>query len=88
MTASTNHSQLGLPVSKIIDIDGVRSGEAGVLSKGSDGNLSFEGYISELKGCQGRMRTGVYRMSELPSLIAVKSERSKTLEARHKATFV
>ncbi|XP_078288185.1 regulator of G-protein signaling 12b [Rhinoraja longicauda] len=88
LTAITNHSQLGLPVSKIIDIDGVKSGEAELLSKGSDGNLSFEGYISELKGCQGRMRTGVYRMSELPSLMAVKNERSKTLEPRHKATFV
>ncbi|XP_062905596.1 regulator of G-protein signaling 12b [Mobula hypostoma] len=83
-TASTNHTQWDLPVSKVIDIDDAKSGDA----SGSDGNLSFEGYISELKCCQGRMRTGVYQMSELPSLITVKSERNKTLEARHKATFV
>ncbi|XP_069797930.1 regulator of G-protein signaling 12b [Narcine bancroftii] len=88
LTVSTNHSQLGLPITKIIDIDGTKSGDTSTITEGSDGNLSFEGYISELKSCQGRMRTGVYQMSELPSLITVKSERSKTLEARHKATFV
>ncbi|XP_041041684.1 regulator of G-protein signaling 12b [Carcharodon carcharias] len=88
LAMSTNHSHAGLPVNKIIDIDGVKSEDARARTEDSDGNLSFEGYISELKSCQGRMRTGVYRMSELPSLITVKSERSKTLEAQHKATFV
>ncbi|XP_067838543.1 regulator of G-protein signaling 12b isoform X2 [Heptranchias perlo] len=87
LARSTNHSQVGLPVNTIIDTDGVKS-EDGARTEESDGNLSFEGYISELKCCQGRMRTGVYRMSELPSLISVKSERSKALEAQHKATFV
>ncbi|XP_067885355.1 regulator of G-protein signaling 12b isoform X2 [Heterodontus francisci] len=72
LAPSTNHSCIGLPVNKIIDIDGVKSEYAEARTEESDGNLSFEGYISELKCCQGRMRTGVYRMSELPSLITVK----------------
>ncbi|XP_072371813.1 regulator of G-protein signaling 12b isoform X2 [Scyliorhinus torazame] len=84
LAVSTNHSHVGLPVNKVIDIDGVKSEEARARPE----DLSFEGYISELKSCQGRMRTGVYRMSELPSLITVKSERSKTLQEQHKATFV
>ncbi|XP_078071281.1 regulator of G-protein signaling 12-like [Mustelus asterias] len=88
LAVSTNHSHRGLPVNKIIDIDGVKSEDAQARTEESEGNLSFEGCISELKSCQGRMRTGVYRMSELPSLITVKSERSKTLQAQHKATFV
>ncbi|XP_020382559.2 regulator of G-protein signaling 12b isoform X1 [Rhincodon typus] len=88
VAADANHSHVTLPINKIIDIDGVKSEDTRTETDESDGNLSFEGYISELKSCQGRMRTGVYRMSELPSLITVKSDRSKTLEAQHKATFV
>ncbi|XP_059500869.1 regulator of G-protein signaling 12b isoform X2 [Stegostoma tigrinum] len=88
IAADANHSHVTLPINKIIDIDGVKSEDTRAETDESDGNLSFEGYISELKGCQGRMRTGVYRMSELPSLMTVKRDRSKTLEAQHKATFV
>ncbi|KAJ7403341.1 Regulator of G-protein signaling 12 [Pitangus sulphuratus] len=76
-----------LPVNRIIDVDGVKLEESGTRScDDSEGNLSFEGYISELRSCQGRMRTGVYRTSDLPSLIAVKSEKNKATE--YKATFV
>uniref|UniRef100_A0A4W3JGM4 Regulator of G protein signaling 12 n=1 Tax=Callorhinchus milii TaxID=7868 RepID=A0A4W3JGM4_CALMI len=77
-----------LPVNKIIDIDGVMLEDTIVRNEEPDGNLSFEGYISELKCSKGRMRTGVYRMSDLPSLITVKSERKNTSESPHKATFV
>ncbi|KAJ7419035.1 Regulator of G-protein signaling 12 [Willisornis vidua] len=77
-----------LPVNRIIDVDGVKLEDSGTHScDDSEGNLSFEGYISELRSCQGRMRTGVYRTSDLPSLIAVKSE-NKATENQYKATFV
>lgn len=78
-----------LPVNRIIDVDGVKLEDSGTPScDDSEGNLSFEGYISELRSCQGRMRTGVYRTSDLPSLIAVKSEKNKATENQYKATFV
>ncbi|KAM9378094.1 regulator of G-protein signaling 12 isoform 2-T2 [Phaethornis superciliosus] len=78
-----------LPVNRIIDVDGVKLDDTGTRScDDSEGNLSFEGYISELRSCQGRMRTGVYRTSDLPSLITVKSEKNKGTENQYKATFV
>ncbi|XP_075355761.1 regulator of G-protein signaling 12 isoform X1 [Mycteria americana] len=78
-----------LPVNRIIDVDGVKLEDTGIRScDDSEGNLSFEGYISELRSCQGRMRTGVYRTSDLPSLITVKSEKNKGTENQYKATFV
>ncbi|KAF4796500.1 regulator of G-protein signaling 12 [Turdus rufiventris] len=78
-----------LPVNRIIDVDGVKLEDSGTRScDDSEGNLSFEGYISELRSCQGRMRTGVYRISDLPSLIAVKTEMNKATENQYKATFV
>ncbi|XP_041909704.1 regulator of G-protein signaling 12 isoform X5 [Corvus kubaryi] len=78
-----------LPVNRIIDVDEVKLEDSGIRScDDSEGNLSFEGYISELRSCQGRMRTGVYRTSDLPSLIAVKSEKNKATENQYKATFV
>ncbi|XP_009469424.1 PREDICTED: regulator of G-protein signaling 12 [Nipponia nippon] len=78
-----------LPVNRIIDVDGVKLEDTGTRScDDSEGNLSFEGYISELRSCQGRMRTGVYRTSDLPSLITVKSEKNKGTENQYKATFV
>jgi len=78
-----------LPVNRIIDVDGVKLEGTGTRScDDSEGNLSFEGYISELRSCQGRMRTGVYRTSDLPSLITVKSEKNKGTENQYKATFV
>uniref|UniRef100_A0ACB8E6F6 Uncharacterized protein n=1 Tax=Sphaerodactylus townsendi TaxID=933632 RepID=A0ACB8E6F6_9SAUR len=78
-----------LPVNGIIDVDGIAPEDDLERScDESEGSLSFEGYMSELKSCQGRMRTGVYRTSELPSLIAVKSEKNKDDEKRYKATFV
>ncbi|XP_053832309.1 regulator of G-protein signaling 12 isoform X4 [Vidua macroura] len=81
--------RMELPVNRIIDVDGVKLEESGPRScDDSEGNLSFEGYISELRSCQGRMRTGVYRTSDLPSLIAVKSEKNKATENQYKATFV
>lgn len=81
--------RMELPVNRIIDVDGVKLEESGTRScDDSEGNLSFEGYISELRSCQGRMRTGVYRTSDLPSLIAVKSEKNKATENQYKATFV
>ncbi|XP_051474552.1 regulator of G-protein signaling 12 isoform X1 [Apus apus] len=78
-----------LPVNRIIDVDGVKLEDSGTRScDDCEGNLSFEGYISELRSCQGRMRTGVYRTSDLPSLITVKSEKNKGTENQYKATFV
>ncbi|KAM4673616.1 regulator of G-protein signaling 12 isoform 3-T3 [Amazona ochrocephala] len=78
-----------LPANRIIDVDGVKLEDTGTRScDDSEGNLSFEGYISELRSCQGRMRTGVYRTSDLPSLITVKSEKNKGTENQYKATFV
>ncbi|XP_033016840.1 regulator of G-protein signaling 12 isoform X2 [Lacerta agilis] len=76
-----------LPVNCVIDVDRVAAedGQAWSCSE-SEGNLSFEGCIAELKSCRGRMRTGVYRTSDLPSLIAAKSEKNKDEEC--KATFV
>lgn len=76
-----------LPVNRIIDVDGVApKSELKHSCDESEVNLSFES--SELKSCQGRMRTGVYRTSDLPSLIAVKSEKNKENENQCKATFV
>lgn len=78
-----------LPVNRVIDVDGVKLEDTGTRScDDSEGNLSFEVYISELRSCQGRMRTGVYRTSDLPSLITVKSEKNKGTENQYKATFV
>lgn len=76
-------------VNGIIDVDRIAQEDGlGGSCEESEGGLSFEGYVSELKSCQGRMRTGVYRTSELPSLITVKNEKSKDDEKRYKATFV
>ncbi|XP_066576200.1 regulator of G-protein signaling 12b isoform X2 [Amia ocellicauda] len=78
-----------LPINRIIDVDGVRLEEASLKScKDTELNLSFEGYVSELRSCQGRMRTGVYKTSDLPSLISAKSEKGKSSENQYKATFV
>ncbi|XP_068926805.1 regulator of G-protein signaling 12 isoform X3 [Petaurus breviceps papuanus] len=78
-----------LPVNRIIDVDGVKGGTNSLMpSSESDGNFSFEGSISELRMCQGRTRTGVYRTSDLPSLLTVKSEKHKSTENQYKATFV
>ncbi|XP_031798871.1 regulator of G-protein signaling 12 isoform X2 [Sarcophilus harrisii] len=78
-----------LPVNRIIDVDGVKGGTNSLMpSSESEGNLSFEGSISELRMCQGRTRTGVYRTSDLPSLLTVKSEKHKSTENQYKATFV
>ncbi|KYO45679.1 regulator of G-protein signaling 12-like [Alligator mississippiensis] len=86
--ARDNHAA-ELPVNRVIDVDGVKLEDNITQScDDSEGNLSFEGYISELRSCQGRMRTGVYRTSDLPSLITVKTEKNKGAENQYKATFV
>ncbi|XP_077158577.1 regulator of G-protein signaling 12 isoform X3 [Paroedura picta] len=78
-----------LPVNGVIDVDSIAQEDGlGRSCDESEGGLSFESYISELKSCQGRMRTGVYRTSELPSLMAVKNEKKKDDEKQYKATFV
>ncbi|XP_061439846.1 regulator of G-protein signaling 12 isoform X2 [Rhineura floridana] len=78
-----------LPINRVIDVDGVAPEDSLEWScSESEGNLSFEGCISELKSCRGRMRTGVYRTSDLPSLIVVKSENNKDNKIQFKATFV
>ncbi|XP_072476183.1 regulator of G-protein signaling 12 isoform X8 [Notamacropus eugenii] len=78
-----------LPVNRIIDVDGVKGGSNSLMpSTESDCNLSFEGSISELRMCQGRTRIGVYRTSDLPSLLTVKTEKHKSTENQYKATFV
>ncbi|XP_015200309.2 regulator of G-protein signaling 12b isoform X1 [Lepisosteus oculatus] len=78
-----------LPVNRIIDVDGVRLEDASpTTGEDKELNLSFEGYVSELRSCQGRMRTGVYKTSDLPSLITVKTDKNKAAENQYKATFV
>nr|XP_033806224.1 regulator of G-protein signaling 12 isoform X2 [Geotrypetes seraphini] len=84
--ARQSNSQL--PANRIIDVDGIQLEESKRVNvENSEGNLSFEGYISELRSCQGRMRTGVYRTSDLPSMITAKSKK-KDLNDTCKATFV
>ncbi|KAM9331487.1 regulator of G-protein signaling 12 [Gastrophryne carolinensis] len=78
-----------LPARGVIDVDGVKQSSARVNSSREDvANLSFEGYISELKTCKGRMRTGVYRTSDLPAMVTAKTERNKEADTKYKATFV
>ncbi|XP_075426339.1 regulator of G-protein signaling 12-like isoform X3 [Ascaphus truei] len=78
-----------LPSCTIIDVDRIKQEGRTKGSRGDvEGNLSFEGYISELRSCKGRMRTGVYRTSDLPSMVTAKSERSKDSDSACKATFV
>ncbi|XP_064201036.1 regulator of G-protein signaling 12-like isoform X1 [Anguilla rostrata] len=76
-----------LPANRIIDVDGVRLEDA---PRGDpDLSLSFEGYASELRECQGRMRRGVYNTSELPSLLnAPRPDSGQAREGACKATFV
>ncbi|XP_069600852.1 regulator of G-protein signaling 12 isoform X2 [Ranitomeya imitator] len=73
---------------RVIDVDGVRRTPRKHDSREDMGNLSFEGYISELKSCKGRTRTGVCRTSDLPPMVTAKSERSKDSDTKYKATFV
>ncbi|KAM8940072.1 regulator of G-protein signaling 12 isoform 1-T1 [Pelodytes ibericus] len=78
-----------LPSSRIIDVDEVKDGVRRQYSReDTEGNLSFEGYVSELRSCKGRMRTGVYRTSDLPSMVKAKSEKNKESDSTYKATFV
>ncbi|KAJ8383159.1 hypothetical protein SKAU_G00039370 [Synaphobranchus kaupii] len=77
------------PANRIIDVDGVRLEDA---PRGGDPalSLSFEGYASELRECQGRMRSGLYNASDLPPslLHSAKPSNGKAREATGKATFV
>ncbi|XP_072262612.1 regulator of G-protein signaling 12 isoform X2 [Pyxicephalus adspersus] len=77
-----------LPPGRVIDVDGVKPGGRRNDSGDDVGNLSFEGYISELKTCKGRMRTGVYRTSDLPAMVTAKTDRNKESDTKYKATFV
>ncbi|XP_033891581.2 regulator of G-protein signaling 12-like isoform X1 [Acipenser ruthenus] len=78
-----------LPVNRTIDVDAVKLEDTSLKpSTDPDLNLSFEGYVSELRSCQGRMRTGVYKTSDLPSLFSVKNDKSKASETKYTATFV
>uniref|UniRef100_A0A8C5P726 Regulator of G protein signaling 12 n=1 Tax=Leptobrachium leishanense TaxID=445787 RepID=A0A8C5P726_9ANUR len=84
-----NRSGISLPPSRIIDVDEVKEGARRQFSgEDTEGNLSFEGYISELRSCKGRTRTGVCRTSDLPSMVAAKSEKHKASDNTYKATFV
>lgn len=81
-----NTSKCLLPAGRVFDVDGVKPRRN---DSGDDvANLSFEGYISELKTCKGRMRTGVYRTSDLPAMVTAKTERNKESDTKYKATFV
>ncbi|XP_053314205.1 regulator of G-protein signaling 12 isoform X2 [Spea bombifrons] len=85
----SNRSGNPLPSSKIIDVDEVKEGARRRYSKeDAEGNLSFEGYMSELRSCKGRMRTGVYRTSDLPSMVTTMNEQHKEPDTAYKATFV
>ncbi|XP_040275106.1 regulator of G-protein signaling 12 isoform X1 [Bufo bufo] len=82
--SSAHRSQAG----RVINVDGVKQTPRKQDSGEDTGNLSFEGYISELRACKGRTRTGVCRTSDLPSMVTAKSERSKDSDKKYKATFV
>ncbi|XP_053560166.1 regulator of G-protein signaling 12 [Bombina bombina] len=82
-----NRSANPIPASSIIDVDGVQQ-ESRKQCPREDMDCSFEGYVSELKTCKGRMRTGVYKTSDLPSMVTAKNERSKDSDVAYKATFV
>ncbi|XP_063313794.1 regulator of G-protein signaling 12 isoform X1 [Pelobates fuscus] len=85
----SNRSANPFPSSRVIDVDEVKEGARRQYSKeDTEGNLSFEGYISELKSCKGRTRTGVCRTSDLPSMVKAKSEKTKESDKTYKATFV
>ncbi|XP_073503699.1 regulator of G-protein signaling 12 isoform X3 [Phyllobates terribilis] len=73
---------------RVIDVDEVKHTPKKHNSREDMGNLSFEGYISELKSCKGRTRTGVCRTSDLPPMVTAKTERSKDSDTKYKATFV
>nr|XP_060633995.1 regulator of G-protein signaling 12 isoform X2 [Anolis sagrei ordinatus] len=76
-------------VNHIIDVDDVgREDGLGRTCNESKDNLGFEGCIAELKSSQGRLRTGVCRTADLPSLTGVKSEKKKDDDNQCKATFV
>ncbi|XP_018410486.1 PREDICTED: regulator of G-protein signaling 12 isoform X2 [Nanorana parkeri] len=81
-------NQCLLPAGRVIDVDGVKPSSRRNDSGDDVGNLSFEGYISELKTCKGRMRTGVYRTSDLPAMVTAKTDRKKESGTKYKATFV
>ncbi|XP_068132362.1 regulator of G-protein signaling 12 isoform X2 [Hyperolius riggenbachi] len=88
MPMRNNSSALPLPAGRVIDVDGVKHNARRSDSGDDLGNLSFEGYISELKTCKGRMRTGVYRTSDLPAMVTAKTDRNKESDTKYKATFV
>lgn len=83
-----NTSKCLLPAGRVFDVDGVKRSTRRNDSGDDVANLSFEGYISELKTCKGRMRTGVYRTSDLPAMVTAKTERNKESDTKYKATFV
>ncbi|XP_077333995.1 regulator of G-protein signaling 12 isoform X2 [Lithobates pipiens] len=83
-----NPSTRLLPAGRVIDVDGVKPSTRRKDSGDDVGNLSFEGYVSELKTCKGRMRTGVYKTSDLPAMVTAKTERNKEPDTKYKATFV
>ncbi|XP_041132865.1 regulator of G-protein signaling 12-like isoform X1 [Polyodon spathula] len=88
-TITSTAGKGNLLVNRIIDLDAVKLENTSLKpSTDPDLNLSFEGYVSELKSCQGRMRTGVYKTSDLPSLISVKTDKSKASVTKYKDTFV
>lgn len=73
---------------RVIDVDGVCLEDA---ARGGDPELglSFEGYASALRRCQGRMRSGVYKSSERPPLLPPPpSAATATRDPAGKATFV
>ncbi|XP_063780358.1 regulator of G-protein signaling 12 [Pseudophryne corroboree] len=87
-TNRCNSSAYPPQAGRVIDVDEVKQSARNRDSREDVGNVSFEGYISELKSCKGRMRTGVYRTSDLPSMVSTKSERVKEPDTKYKATFV
>ncbi|KAJ1213898.1 hypothetical protein NDU88_001528 [Pleurodeles waltl] len=82
--ASSNPAATQLSANQIFDVDGVKLR----TSQESEGNLSFDGYMSELRSCQGRMRTGVYKTSDLPSMVTAKTDKNKKPANKYQATFV
>ncbi len=64
------------------------SSAAQVLDKGVTLENSFEGYASELRQCQNKMRNGIYPSTEAPRPLSGVLEVNESDTVQYKATFV
>ncbi|XP_023665191.1 regulator of G-protein signaling 12 isoform X1 [Paramormyrops kingsleyae] len=77
-TPTTHHkgaSSPALPAGRVIDVDGVRLEDAS--DRSPDPSLCLGGLMPDLRGCQGRTRSGMYQSSDLSPLLSVRAEESR-----------